>query len=54
MMVVNYLAKECKNTVAPRNLKVYVRLIRKFPNDMKIKVSGCFRLISEKKKITVS
>ena len=31
-----------------RGQKVYVHLMRKFPNNTKIKVSGCFKLISKK------
>ena len=31
--------------------KVYVHLMRKFSNDMKTKVSECFRLIAEKKAV---
>ena len=34
--------------IRSRDQKVYVHLIRKFLNDIKTKVSGCFWLIAEK------
>ena len=46
----NHAVMLCGQKVYVHNQKVYIYLMREFPNGMKSEVCGCFRLIFKKKK----